>query len=143
MTSDGISDADWSRVHDLALAVLNTLGQDETRARASLLAWLDRLDGKYGVKPSLLATRADYIESSEDRESLFRRAYQEAERIGDEPNQCLVAHSLAEFYIEARRFDDGARWLGTWRQHLGVSPAEWDQTELARLEVLLLKNDCP
>jgi hypothetical protein len=56
---------------------------------------LDRLDRKYGVKPSLLATRADYVESSEDRERLLLAAFTEAERTADERNQELVAVLLA------------------------------------------------
>jgi len=63
MTSDGIADADWDRVHELVVDVVNaSVSEDkaaEVRARASLFMLLDQLDDKYGPKPSLLATRAD------------------------------------------------------------------------------------
>ena len=72
MTSDGIETADWDRVHELALDIVNAslAGDDaaEARARTLLLSVLDEFDRKYGRKASLLATRADYVESSEDRE---------------------------------------------------------------------------
>lgn len=143
MTPDGIGDADWDHVHELAVEIVNCSAAEEeeaeARARTSLLALLDRLDEKYGPKPSLLATRADYVESSESRERLLRSAYSEAERIADEKNQELIAHSLAEFYIEdVRNLDEGARWLGIWRNALGIEPVQEDRVEVARLETILL-----
>lgn len=144
MTPDGIEDVDWDRVHELAVQIVNHLAKEEeaaeARARASLLALLDLLDQKYGPRPSLLATRADYVESSE-RERLLRIAYTEAERIGDDRNRQLITHSLAEFYIDdVHNFDEGATWLGTWRDHLGVAPRQKDRAEVARFEGLLLKG---
>src|SRR5687768_2888819 len=99
---------------------------------------LDDLDDKYAPKPSLLATRADYVESSEDRERLLLTAFTEAERSGDEKNRLLTADSLAHFYIEeVRAHDHGATWLGVWRDSLGTEPDSDDQRELARLESIL------
>ena len=143
MTSDGIETADWDRVHELALDIVNAslAGDDaaEAGARTLLLSVLDEFDRKYGRKASLLATRADYVESSEDRERLFLAAYEEAERIGDDTNRGLIAHSLAEFYLdEIKDAERGTTWLGLWRDHLGVEPDEYDREELSRLEGLLL-----
>lgn len=102
---------------------------------------LDQLDDKYGPKPSLLATRADYVESPEQRELLLRAAYTEAACRDDSTNQLLVAHSLTEFFIEeVGNLEEGAMWLGTWREHLGLSPVKTDAAELARLEALLLRG---
>ena len=145
MTSDGIAVAVWDRVHELVVDVVNaSVSEDkaaEVRARASLFMLLDQLDDKYGPKPSLLATRADYVETSEHREALLRLAYAEAARGNDQKNIILVAQSLTEFYLEEDGdFDQGATWLGTWRQLLGVSPAKDDRAELARLEELLLRG---
>jgi hypothetical protein len=145
MTSDGIARADWDEIHELALDIVNCSASEdqagEARARASLIALLDRLDNKYGSKPSLLATRADYVESPEDRERLLLAAYSEAERIADDTNRELTAHSLAQLYIEeVRSFDDGANWLGIWRDELGSKPAQHDLSELARLQTILLSG---
>ena len=45
MTSDGITDEDWSRVHELAVAIANASMKDESatpaRARAALFTLLD------------------------------------------------------------------------------------------------------
>ncbi len=108
------------------------------RAEASLLALLDELDQNYGKKPSLLATRADYVESPQHREQLLREAYSESERMADGKNQELVAHSLASFYVEECRNDsEGARWLETWRRLLGVAPEQDDRNEVVRLTAAL------
>jgi hypothetical protein len=141
VTSDGISTEDWSDVHELAARIVNhSAAEDhaaEARAHASLMALLDRLDQKYGQRPSLLATRADYVESPDERERLLLMAFSEAERINDAGNRMLVAHSLASLYIEElRHLDEGARWLGVWRQELSDNPARRDRDEVARLEDL-------
>jgi hypothetical protein len=145
MTPDGIEDADWDRIHALAVDIVSHSAREEeaeeARARALLLALLDDLDRKYGPRPSLLATRADYVESSEHRERLLRIAYAEAERLADDSNRQLIAHSLTEFYIEeVHNFDEGATWLGTWRDQLGIAPNRHDRAEVSRLERLLLKG---
>lgn len=145
MTPDGIAGADWDDVHELAVEIVNCSAAEdhagEVRARASLIALLDRLDKEYGPKPSLLATRADYVESSEGRARLLLAAYSEAERIADDTNRKLVAHSLARLYIEeVCNLDEGAKWLGAWRNELGTEPIQHDLTELARLEAILLDS---
>lgn len=143
MTSDGVTDADWERVHELALKVVNSSLADDlstaARAQESLIVLLNELDEKYGPKPSLLATRADYVESASEKKRLLHIAYSEADRIRDHRNREMTAHSLAQFYIdEVGDLDSGAKWLGIWRIELGVEPGEFDRTELTRLEGLLL-----
>jgi hypothetical protein len=102
---------------------------------------LDELEQKYGSKPSLPATRADYVESSEDRERLLLAAFTEAKRTSDEKNQALTADSLAHFYIEeVQDLDQGTKWLGLWRETFGTEPGPHDQRELARLESILLSS---
>jgi hypothetical protein len=145
MTSDGIDGADWDHVHELAVDIVNLSASEdqagEARARTALLRLLDRLDEKYGIKPSLLATRADFVDSAEEKERLLMAAYSEAERIADQFNRQLIAHSLAEFYLEtAETPDEGARWLGMWRSHLGTEPSQSDLSEVARLETILLNG---
>jgi hypothetical protein len=143
MTSDGITTEDWNEVHELAVEIVNhSAAEDhmaEARARASLMALLDRLDQKYGKRPSLLATRADYVESPTERERLLLSAFSEAERIKDSGNRMLVAESLASLYLEElRNLDEGARWLGVWRDELGEDPARRDRDEVSRFERILL-----
>jgi hypothetical protein len=145
MTPDGIAGADWDAVHELTLEMLNCAAAEDpsplSRARASLMELLDRLDQKYGAKPSLLATRADFVDSSDEKERLLLAAYSEAERIADAMNRELIAHSLAQFYIdEIGSVDEGRKWLGVWRDELGIQPGAHDVGELARLESILLKK---
>lgn len=142
-TPDGIAAPDWDRIHQLAVDLVNSIASEdadgEARARAAMMETLDGLDHKYGVKPSLLATRADYVESNEDRERLLVAAFTEAERTGDERNQELVADSLAHFYVEeVVDLDKGSDWLARWRDASGPEPNPHDQSELARLESVLL-----
>jgi hypothetical protein len=100
---------------------------------------LDELEQRYGPKPSLLATRADYVESTEERERLLLAAFTEAERTSDERNGELSAGSLAQFYIEeVQDLDQGAKWLAVWRSALGTEPVPEDEREVARLESILL-----
>jgi hypothetical protein len=57
MTPDGITDADWDRVHGLAVEIVSGwLAEDQPsadRARTSLIELLDHLDVKFGAKPKL------------------------------------------------------------------------------------------
>ena len=145
-TPDGIAALDWDRVHQLAVDVVNCSAVEdadgEARARAALIETLDELDQKYGSKPSLLATRADYVESTDERERLLLAAFTEAKRTSDEKNQALTADSLAHFYIEeVQKIDQGAKWLDLWRDTLGAEPEPHDQRELARLKFVLLSSD--
>ena len=143
MTSDGISTEDWNEVHELAVEIVNHSAAEDhmakARARASLMAVLDRLDQTYGKRPSLLATRADYVESPTERERLLLTAFSEAERSKDRENRMLVAESLTSLYLEElRNLDEGAKWLGVWRHELGDDPAQRDREEVSRFERILL-----
>ena len=145
MTSDGIAQLDWDRVHELAVEIVNCSANDDddagSRARLALFVLLDELDQKYGRKPSLLATRADYVESSEQKEWLLRLAYTESERIADTENQQLIVHSLASFYIEeSPDASEATKWLATWRNLLGRAPGRNDQDKLSRLTAILTGN---
>ena len=123
VTSDGISTDDWSLVHELALEVVNlsAAGDDAASNAASVrLLWLlDTLQEKYGPLPSLLATRADYVDRPEDREYLLLKAYEQARLISDWKNLVSIAESLASFYIEHRSdYRNGAHWLGALEENL-------------------------
>jgi hypothetical protein len=146
VTPDGIETGDWDEVRELAVTIVNLSGAGDDvageQARVYLLALLDRLDAKYGPKPSLLATRADYVDSSVARGDCLQRAYAAAKQLSDAKNMVWVASSLASFYIEEiNDVRKGAAWLFTLRELLVATPDASEQAEVNRLELLLLKKD--
>ncbi|RYD17418.1 MAG: hypothetical protein EOP88_26685 [Verrucomicrobiaceae bacterium] len=64
MTPDGISTADWNRVHEAACRIVNAIMMDDDvlsdHHTSSLFEILDELERRYGRLPSILATRADF-----------------------------------------------------------------------------------
>jgi hypothetical protein len=86
MTSDGISSEDWEEVHELALAVANASDDEDGPHRERLFACLHKLISKYGELPSILATRADYVDDPTEFERLFLRAFDLALARGDQSN---------------------------------------------------------
>jgi hypothetical protein len=137
-TPDGISTRDWDQVQAIALDLLDAIlrqddaSQEEHRAR--LLREIDRLEGKYGERPSLLATRADFTEDPAVAEPLLLRAYALAEGRDDARNALYVSHSLAGLYVEDLR--DAARGR-LWTKRLGKWSSRcddgWFAEEHARL----------
>jgi NADH:ubiquinone oxidoreductase subunit E len=104
MTPDGIATEDWDRVLALAVQVVNdsAAGNEEDSDAASmrLREVLDELQEKYGALPSLLATRADYVASPEEREYWLLAAYEQAQKRDDPKNLVWVSSSLACFHLE-------------------------------------------
>lgn len=90
VTSDGISTEDWGLVHELAVEVVNRSAAGDasgSKAKvAELLGLLDTLEERYGCLPSLLATRADYVDGPEEREYYLLQAYSEARALDDAIN---------------------------------------------------------
>jgi hypothetical protein len=121
-TPDGISTDDWDVVHELAVALVNAADpQENARCRERLFEYLDQLEQRYGQTPSILATRADFVDGDDDsvREPLYNRAYELATVRSDWTNALLVAHSLAELYIEDRHdVVNGRLWLARLKEHL-------------------------
>ena len=142
MTPDGISSDDWDRVRELAAEIVNLSGADRYEASdlvsRELVEFLVGLENKYGPLPSLLATRADYVESTDEREHLLLTAYRESERRADLRNQAWIAHSLASHYVEAVPDDGrGERWLLIAEEHLRAFPDEDVGDDLDRLRAAL------
>jgi hypothetical protein len=134
-TSDGITASDWDRVHELALAIVNTdEASHEERHRSHRLNYLDELTAKYGELPSLLATRADYVQDPAESERLLLRAFEAATRTGDTLNLREVALSLADLYTSERPRHVAARvWLDKARAYLSPdNESGW--AELRRIE---------
>lgn len=114
MTSDGISSEDWERVQMAAIDVVGETAEDDSAdlARQTLLRILDELESKYGRRPSILATRADYCENVEERVALLLEANQYAQQINDHVNQFEVADSMAATMIRVTGDVAAARdWL--------------------------------
>jgi len=143
VTSDGIDDVDWDAVHELALAIANAsvvdAGQAE-RETERLMELLGRLESRYGPRPSLLATRADYAASWPESIALLKRAFELAQEHRDTRNLTYVSSSLAQRFIEdARDPVQGAYWLGQLEAALGQFGDRSDIEELMSLRTGLEK----
>jgi hypothetical protein len=118
-TPDGIGADDWDVVHQLALDCVNAPDDEKESVRHRLLVYLDTLEARYGSLPSILATRADYLDSDDPKRlELLLRAYELAESRRDRVNALFVAHSLAELHLENRQAEDANRWLSRMRERL-------------------------
>src|SRR5262245_27609365 len=135
MTSDGISDDDWTRVRELAVDLYNAdIDEQIAQARSTLLSHLDKLEAIYGVLPSILATKADFIDDPSAKTSLLCDAYALAELKNDRENALHVAHSLATLYLEdVGDVVRGGEWLGRLKDHLEALPDEQYREDYVRL----------
>jgi hypothetical protein len=136
-TPDGISTEDWNVVHELTVDLVNAEeGEAEEQCRHRLLEYLGELEGKYGPRPSLLATRADFmVDDVPGRLDLFSRAYALSAEVGDLRNQLHVASSLAELYIdELRDIDNASKWLSRAKDHVERIGNEVDCREYERVK---------
>lgn len=138
-TSDGISTEDWDVVHALSLKVVNAEAESEENIYTQeLLNYLDELERKYGVLPSILATRADYVTDMNERAAYLRQAYALAEATDDRINLREIAHSLAEFYIEdMEERSEGQIWLERFSNHIKTAGDKELHAECVRLQNLL------
>jgi len=120
VTPDGVTVEDWERVKEYALEIVNASDEVVAIARTKrLLSYLELLSDKYGALPSLMVTRADYIEDEQERELLYLSAYDVAASRADALNCVNVAHSLAEFYVPRfERRDEAGKWLAQLKAHL-------------------------
>ena len=103
-----------------------------------MLEYLDWLTSKYGSLPSILATRADYVDDLAEQEELLLRAWDLAEERGDRFNLVEIAHSLAELYLEEMKERTlGSRWLNVLKQKSLEPESAARTTEIQRLQQLL------
>ena len=141
-TSDGITREDWDAVHALALEIASAAMAEDAEAeaheRARMLALLSRLASRYGDKPSIIATLADYVDTPEEQVALLEKAYALAEELSDHPNMTFVAHSLAVVTIEdLADLDAGRASLTRLRSCLTQHSEEHEATDCHRLTLLL------
>jgi hypothetical protein len=141
MTSDGISDSDWDRLSDLAREVVESVdcAEDHESAEQRLLKFLDELEKRYGKRPSILATRADYVDGVRERVTLLEEAYELARAMSDSLNRTLIASSLAQLFIEELEDHKSGR---IWVDELGDCLAmRWDDGEHREYLRLIAKLD--
>ena len=141
-TPDGIARVDWDRVHQLAVDIVNASSADDVntvaQATRQLHAVLDELEARYGRLPSILATRADYLDDPGQQERALLEAYRQAEARHDDRNLMWVASSLAALYVEGKRdYVQGQHWLDALARHLRVVPDDWESKEHERLRALV------
>ena len=136
-TPDGISTEDWDVAHELTVDLVNAEeGEEEEQCRHRLLEYLGELEEKYGPRPSILATRADFmVDDVPGRLDLFSRAYALSAKAGDLRNQLHVALSLAELYME--EFQDAGTagmWLSRVKDHVERigNDVDWREYERVR-----------
>lgn len=140
MTTDHIEDGDWERVRELAAQVADAACRDDHGATASgtrqLLAWLEELERKYGPKPSILATKADYREATREQVALLVQAWSLAEAIGDKANLVMIASSLASRFVD----DIGDRREALdWLARLDKALTDWPDAD-ERSEYVRMRN---
>jgi hypothetical protein len=137
-TSDGIPTKAWDRIHELSLHYANsvTAGQTATaeKTRRAMLRALNSLEARFGKRPSILATKGEYVKPTSRRRDLLLDAFDAARRRGDKKNITLIASSLAEFFADEVQDTEQAR---KWAHHLEKALVEhFDQTEAQVLKSL-------
>ena len=134
MTSDGISNEDWDQVHELVLDVVNASDADSDQNLDRLFGFLRTLEAKYGERPSILATQADYALDRRESERLLLRAFDLALASGDGPNIREISLSLAELYAtDLKQLGDAIRWLEVAGAYIRPE-SEADRLEYERIQ---------
>ena len=135
-TSDGISESDWDVIRGCAEAIVAASADDvdDSLLVANLLRELDRLEVVYGRLPSILATKADYVEDNTQKLVLLKESYVTACEINDLKNKSYISAALAEYYVEDLFNAQLARyWLQELRRDLNL---HWgDYLESVYIEV--------
>lgn len=125
ITSDGIEGRDWEEVMTLSAAVANqiSIGLDSGLETKRLMRALDKLEKKYGRLPSILSTRADYVDDADVSISLLKEAYVTADENSDVKNKVFISSSLAEMYLDTFKNKQLASfWVETLKKDLEKYP---------------------
>jgi hypothetical protein len=139
VTPQGISDADWDRVKELAVAIVNATQDDEEGGEAetdALMTFLDGLEKKYGAHPGILSTRADFLSDPDEAVALLEQAYALAVDRKDARGRLYIADTLAGTFI--RELEDaaaGETWLQRVAEELKSTGDESDITSYEELRV--------
>jgi hypothetical protein len=121
MTSDGISSDDWERIQEIAAVIANAAIADDNvlydSATLEMANALKELKDKYGALPSIIATEAEYAANPVVKVNLLQEALNLARRGGDEKNERLIIHSLAEVYVDELKDKERALyWIDRFAQ---------------------------
>lgn len=145
-TPQGISEADWNRVKELAVAIVNATTEDDedggVAETADLMGFLDGLEKKYGSHPGILSTRADFLSDPDEAVSMLEEAWGLAVNRRDARSRLYIADALASTYI--RELEDaqaGRKWLERVAQELKSSGDESDITSYEELRLDLQRLD--
>lgn len=96
----GILDTEWDLVHELACDIANAALAEDDELHLSkvetLLVFLDELLLQYGEHPSLLATKADYIDDPLEKVKLYKRALKVALELEFHNEIAMIEESLKE-----------------------------------------------
>lgn len=125
ITSDGIEGGDWEEIMTLSAAVANqtSIGLDSGLETKRLMRALDKLEKKYGRLPSILSTRADYVDNADVSISLLKEAYVTADENSDVKNKVFISSSLAEMYLDTLENKQLASfWVETLKKDLEKYP---------------------
>ncbi|HTI70415.1 MAG TPA: hypothetical protein VMF06_10645 [Candidatus Limnocylindria bacterium] len=139
MTSDGISLTHWQQVLGFAENVARVASTDDTvgmlRETAALLRYLDTLESLCGRRPSILATRADYLDEASERIVLLVEAFAIASTTEDFENCTSIASSLAQIYIDDLGDKNGGdKWIGILHDCLVRNWDDFEHGEYQRLD---------
>ena len=117
-----LNDKDLDNLRNMIIDIANIAIEnpnDYELHRTSLLYHLSKLRLRYGEQPILLSTKADFIESEEERILLYKRAVELSLDILDIPCLTQSAESLAEIYIEDRLdATHGLLWLNKLKLYI-------------------------
>lgn len=148
MTSDGLSDEVWEEVVALSADIANAVVANDDRLAGAitkkLLRHLNELERKYGALPSILAAKAECVNTSEEQITLLERAWSAASKLSDMENLVLISSSLAQLCVEELHdCDQGRKWLTLLETSLENYWDDDEYRELERLRVVHSKNRPP
>jgi hypothetical protein len=125
-TSDGVTDADWDVIMTLAENVVHQTGLDldPSLAKKRISLALNKLENKYGRLPSILSTKADYVDDFGERLSLLKEGYVTADEILDIKNKVFISSSIAELYIEVKNKQLAKYWIAKMKADLEGFPGD-------------------
>ena len=125
-----LTDEEWEKISDTICDVANEVYSEDV-----LLYQLKRLRLKHGELPILLSTEADFIDSIEDRLSLYKKAVDLSLQAVDVSCLTQSAESLAEIYIEKLSdYENGSIWVGKLKEYVALYGDEHILSSLGDLE---------
>jgi len=139
-TNKSLSPEERDEIHELILDAVNASANDEdsTPINDRLLYKLDRLRLKYGELPEILATRADSIESIDERLRLYKRAVELAQKKLDIASLTQSAESITIIYIdELSDYNNGLHWLNQLKKFITLHGDDYTCDKLSNLKANL------